>query len=505
MLRHSSGRNILALEEGASPFGSATPAPPSLIRKASFTGVFTSASRNSSESSGPCSRDRTLLASVGCLFACCLVSVASFASAQSTGAQVLAELSLLRHKLDVIQAAHSDVQGRLQAAEEKHSLWRSSLLSATTQIQELCKATQTEVVSSRTHLKSFVEHAVADASSAERAHTTQQADRLRSELTHLEARLLVKLSEGLASSAAVPPAVAPSAPLARLPPAARPAVPMPRHPASSDSADSADVKVIFRFPKGLGARASVYWLARNSTEHLYSEVPAGKQVVETTRPGECWRVRDADNGNHLVSRYCATHETMQEVTIEGHAEVLLEFRYPAADHPNPTPPLMASPTSAVELWELPSAVHGTVTTRPLRVGTLPRGAHMSVRASAGSQFQVIESGTRRTLSTVRATAEAGPQFVTVGETRVVDLEFVSPRTARESFSVFSRKLGDEEHLVRSRLQPGQAFRVASAVGEEWVVRESKTDAHVLTWTASVERTQRIHVEQSGRAMSNMTY
>ena len=66
----------------------------------------------------------------------------------------------------------------------------------------------------------------------------------------------------------------------------RPTLPVsskPPRPVSSSTA----VRVTFTF-KGtnLGPLASLYWLAGNSTEHFYSEIPRGMRVTESTRAGK---------------------------------------------------------------------------------------------------------------------------------------------------------------------------------------------------------------------------
>ena len=50
-------------------------------------------------------------------------------------------------------------------------------------------------------------------------------------------------------------------------------------------------------------------------EVSYSKVPPGMQVVETTRPGECWRARDDTSNEALLPIYCATIEPDQLVLV----------------------------------------------------------------------------------------------------------------------------------------------------------------------------------------------
>ena len=69
------------------------------------------------------------------------------------------------------------------------------------------------------------------------------------------------------------------------------------------------VHVIFRFDEDrrLGKEVQLFWLYDNNTEQLYTTIPAGLQVDETTFPGQCWRAvprRDQTTGRHCPAAAC---------------------------------------------------------------------------------------------------------------------------------------------------------------------------------------------------------
>lgn len=67
-----------------------------------------------------------------------------------------------------------------------------------------------------------------------------------------------------------------------------------------------------------GAAVNLFWLDKKAeVERKYARIPAGMQVVESTRPGDCWRARDAVTGMSRLD-YCATIEPSQRVTIPEH-------------------------------------------------------------------------------------------------------------------------------------------------------------------------------------------
>jgi len=99
----------------------------------------------------------------------------------------------------------------------------------------------------------------------------------------------------------------------------------PQTPASSSSGT---VQVTFRVMGGSShTGAKLYWLGQgpradgNYSEVYYAEIPRGMQSEATTRPGECWRARDAEDDTPLLDAkflddvFCATIEPMQEAII----------------------------------------------------------------------------------------------------------------------------------------------------------------------------------------------
>jgi len=240
------------------------------------------------------------------------------------------------------------------------------------------------------------------------------------------------------------------------------------------------IRVAFAFPdvESLGSLADVYWLSANQTEHFYSSIPAGMQAEELTLPGECWIVRDHHSANAL-GRYCTTDAPRQHVDIAPSDAVLLDFYYP------PNQKLSAQHADIYALRFDGDKHH---------VGVLAQGSHLSVPAAPGMRFAALERGTNRELhEAYTATAEL-EQTINLGTH--VSIEFVSPRVTAQSerpgLAVF-RSWGGE-HLHAS-LAPGEAVRVDSVAGEQWVVRET-TPWHervVLTVNATEQPRQRVFI------------
>lgn len=64
-----------------------------------------------------------------------------------------------------------------------------------------------------------------------------------------------------------------------------------------------------------GTAVNLFWLdQRVDAEKKYAYIPSDMQVTESTRPGDCWRARDAVTGMSRLD-YCATIEPSQHVTI----------------------------------------------------------------------------------------------------------------------------------------------------------------------------------------------
>lgn len=92
--------------------------------------------------------------------------------------------------------------------------------------------------------------------------------------------------------------------------------------APSASPPAGMVQVTFRFePVAHGSRgpadaAELFWLDKAGHELKYTKIPHGLRVVETTKPGDCWRARDAETGAVLLDKYCATLLPAQDVVIK---------------------------------------------------------------------------------------------------------------------------------------------------------------------------------------------
>lgn len=311
-----------------------------------------------------------------------------------------------------------------------------------------------------------------------------------------------------------PPPPVPLAHLAPSPAPAPPSVPPPalrRHDGErvadkpKPAADAAFVTVVFKYhpaPPLAANHALLYWLGSRGTEteHQYSDVPAGMEVHELSRPGECWRMRDAVTGNDLLVRYCASAAPRQEVLVGGQTDVLVDFHLPHTQRQaagqlgvHGLASGLSSAASAVELFEEVAAAapeeHGKAT----RVGALGRGSHMVVQTRAGARFRALEVGTGRLIATYAATHEA-KQYATVGHGLLVNLEFASPKRASKALAIFHVRNDGEEHLHAS-LAPQAVLRVPTEAGEQWVVRESDSDKLVLALTASTEPFQLVALPQ----------
>jgi hypothetical protein len=92
--------------------------------------------------------------------------------------------------------------------------------------------------------------------------------------------------------------------------------------AAASGREEGTVEVTFSFePRDGSARAAtLLWLGKRGAdgahaEVKYTDIPRGMRVVETTRPGECWRARDASSHAVLLEKHCATIEPQQQVLI----------------------------------------------------------------------------------------------------------------------------------------------------------------------------------------------
>ena len=256
------------------------------------------------------------------------------------------------------------------------------------------------------------------------------------------------------------------------------------------------VNILVQYQQGAlpGHDAMLYWLGHNETEHLYSTIPTKMQVNELSRPGECWRIRDAVTGNDLVERYCASSEEHQVLTITDAQQVALDFHLPPDRHTRGS----VESVSAVEIFEqLPpdefedeseSILKGT---GERRVGTIYRGSHMSVHTQAGTRFHAYEQHSRRLIAAVAASFEQ-KQYVTIGHGEDVALEFASPRGSTQPLAIFHVRDDGEQHL-HANLDAGAALRVPTVAGEQWAVRERATDELVVALTASSEAFQRVDI------------
>lgn len=256
---------------------------------------------------------------------------------------------------------------------------------------------------------------------------------------------------------------------------AKPAKSGARKAATPTSSPVVHVKFIFDVDSRLGREVQLFWLSGNSTEQLYTTIPAGQQVDETTHPGQCWRARDPTSGNHLAS-YCATSQPLQHVYITPKSNVTLDFHFP--------------PTS-----KLGKRVRILSVGPPQEVvGAVEQGGWLSTKAIAGAKFQVVEESSGRPLLETTATHEA-EQHVDIGTN--VSLYVSLPARAAANAQLYWIWGGDEafarEHL-HGPIVPGQTLHVATLAGEQWVARDEASGKVLRTLTTTDAPLQRIELE-----------
>ena len=163
------------------------------------------------------------------------------------------------------------------------------------------------------------------------------------------------------------------------------------------------VHFIFDATPLLGPEVELFWLSGNSTEKLYTTIPAGKQVDEATFPGQCWRARDPRTGNHLAM-YCATDEPVQHVHITPHSSVSVEFHFAPTAKLGKRVRVVSLATAAERKTGAPAE---------MTVGEIEQDGHLTTRAHAGTRFRVVDAASGRRLLETQASYEA-EQHVDVG-------------------------------------------------------------------------------------------
>lgn len=209
-----------------------------------------------------------------------------------------------------------------ETAEIKAAL-RSETADMRAALQSLTASTKEENLHDKQRVEQLSEDLGArlfqlDAALAKKPSMDQITTRLSAPLSQILERLAalekstvaLKKAEGSAAQTGGPTAK----PLAAASAASKPSPPSP-------PVHDGTVKVVFIFePTAHGSHppadaVELFWVDKRGTQHKYSEIPHGMRVVETTRPGECWRARDATSGEVVLERYCATLLPWQEVVI----------------------------------------------------------------------------------------------------------------------------------------------------------------------------------------------
>lgn len=490
MLRHAH------IEEGGAP---------GLIPSKSFSGMFESTDNSGlTEHSGR--RRPTRRFALPSLSATLLVTALGSALAAGALCTSLMVLSELRHvraaqqasplTLSTIEAA---VKGELrEAVSSLTASIKADLRAESSATHSLLQSLQKQLGT-----LDLTKHGDELRASIDTAHSkTHEAitAQVRAEASVLAAEV-AKVNDKLATLEKRPPPSAPHVPARAPPPAARSGAVAAAVSSPAPPPQNGFVKVTFRYkPEGLpGNHALVYWLGRDmETEHLYADLPPAMEVVETTRPGECWRVRDATTGNDLMARYCATTAAEQIVEVGRQTDVLVDFHLPHAVRDDAASILgLAAPAAAVEVWEDATEVAPHEHSKAARVGTLGRGGHLSVATHAGARFTARELGTGRVLASFNASSEA-KQYAMIGEAHAVSVEIASPASATRAVAVFHVRDDGEEHL-HAALEPRATLRLSTEAGEHWVVKDQASDKRVLALVASTEPFQRVDLPVEGAA------
>lgn len=454
----------------------------------------------------------TGMAIAGFCLVSCMCALGSWHNTRLTLAEIR---SVKADQLDVRSGVEAFVKLELQGVVSAIKAEQSRLLDD-------IRNAKLEIERSRADVKSSIDRAhvaLADSVTSDLSKTnnaiaskmsqlasSSEASSLSLQMTRLHDRL-DKLEKPIENSAKAPSgASAATAQSERhLPPPVAhvnpPTPPLPdgSHVHESGPQQSDYVNILVQYRQGAlpGHDALLYWLGHNETEHLYSTIPAKMQVNELSRPGECWRIRDATTGNDLVERYCATSEENQVLTITDAQEVALDFHLPPASHSTHGALESASAVEIFELLspELPDEPESTLEgSGERRVGTIYHGSHMSVKTQAGTRFHAYERHSRRLIAAVTASVEQ-KQYITIGHGEDVALEFASPRGSKQQLAIFHVRDDGEQHL-HANLDAGTALRVRTVAGEQWAVRLRATDALVVALTASSEAFQRVDIPHS---------
>lgn len=461
---------------------------PSVLRARQFSGVYSS----SVPPVTPQNKVAQCWVLPTCYFMALLLMVGASTRSSTRDFDTLSsQTQELRHALSALQrdiaalanrdsALRTDITARLdrmptELAEHMSSInsdLRDDLMARLDQMSTTVDAMPASLAD---HLSSAMETTSAVSAAGASAIVGQFAEHFAT----LESALEHKWSKVEDIAAAAPTASAGSAPL-------QPTIPQPTSPASPPAAPergrSRFVEVKFELDSNslTSHGATLYWLRKNISEHAYAEIQPGGYQFERTYPGECWRVCDSFSGNQLMSQYCATTEPQQHVRITAKQHVLVEFAYPQQG---------SLSADSIEIIETHEATAGSPS---IRLGAIARGHFLTAPATAGTTFDIRETGTGRLLQQFRASGEER-QYITVGAT-AVKIEFVADRFASRPLHLLRVRPDGDEHLERT-LEPGEGVRVLSSVGEEWVLREKWREAVVMRATATAEASQRILIAE----------
>ena len=236
-----------------------------------------------------------------------------------------------------------------------------------------------------------------------------------------------------------------------------------------------DVQVTFIFDvsEHLGKAIDIFWLFSNATERLYSSLPAGQRVVETTLPGMCWRARSQQSslfkghGQHLLT-YCATNEPTQFVNIVPQTNVSVQVHFPRS----------RKLVSKAEVYTVRS-VGGVPVEQP--AGEVAQGGDLQLATSAGTVLRARDPLTRQLLFEGVVGYEAEQLVDITGSSVSLELSLAPSSAPGERVDVFwtwgeggdgSGHAFAREHFHAQLTSPGQTLRIPSAAGEEWIVRRA---------------------------------
>lgn len=307
--------------------------PVSIVRTRSFSGTFVSSQLSHRPTTMTSSNWSLPLGALllGALFAFAVVAGVwtSVRQAEQRALAIETDIHEIKSSLETLTLAlreqgqlHLQSSTALKAEQLKHTQGVESLKAAQAHLPAMVTS---ELLPKFGRLETAISSKLPTLEQISSTLSVSFADILQ-RVTRLEAAVS-SLHVHTPSVTAHPPSATLSVrkPVLQAPPSAPPTAPklkLAYRPDPTTPRGDGTVRVTFRFSGSAGTAAALFWVGRQRadgkyTEIKYSEIPHGMQVVETTRPGECWRAREAKSGTSFLELYCATIEPTQEAFIHG--------------------------------------------------------------------------------------------------------------------------------------------------------------------------------------------